>query len=102
MPLFNKFKITEIGRNLEIAKVSGYDENELCVIYQHPFGLIAIYIMSMIGMLTAIILAAISLSTFFSGVGNADTYMVVAVSLVAVCCNRGSDDCHYIFTSKPN
>ena len=85
MPLFNKFKITEIGRNLEIAKMSGTDENELCVIYQHPFGLIAIYVVSMIGLLTAILLAAISLSTFFNNVGNAGTYIVVAIFIMAVC-----------------
>jgi membrane protein YdbS with pleckstrin-like domain len=59
------------------------DEHVLCVVKQHPFGIIYIYALSLLGITTALILTVILLPTFFGS--SAKVYSLFAlVALIII------------------
>lgn len=77
-------KITDAGKDVEAAGKTKSGEQTLCVIYQHPFGLILIYFVAFFGLGVAVVLISILLNTFFNAGGNANNYLVLITLIAAI------------------
>ncbi len=60
-----------------------HDERFLCVVHQHPMGIIGLYILSLAGLAIALILTALLLPSYFGT--TATTYSIFSVIAVSVC-----------------